>query len=82
METNGIYIVAIDSSGGIWIIPVPKNVEEADFKEKIKNETGASVCGVGYLTTVAQLKHEQGRRSQRGRALPMSVAKISKHAES
>jgi hypothetical protein len=54
--TNDVHVLALDRAGNIWLVLVPGTVEEEDFKRMVEEQTGLSVCGIGYLATLSQLK--------------------------
>jgi hypothetical protein len=62
---NDIYVLVSDQGCNFWIVRVPDSVEEDDFRAEIEKETGLTTHGIAYLTTIALLKRERGRRKQR-----------------
>jgi hypothetical protein len=62
---NDIYVLVSDQACHFWIIRVPDAVDEVDFRAQVEKETGLTTHGITYLTTIALLKRELGRRKQR-----------------
>jgi hypothetical protein len=68
---DGVYALVMDRTGSIWIVPIPDNIEESDFRNMVGKEPGLSVCGISYLATFSQLKRDNAS-GRRVRSLPLN----------
>lgn len=55
---NGVYLLVEGPGAAGWVIQVPDGIEEDDFRETIRQQTGLRTRGPVYVTTLAALAQE------------------------